>query len=147
MSSPRKQFSSPQLSKSVSPIRRSGSPDRRRQIAQLEQGFREKRQKPNEPQSSPSKTVTFSDMPRLSTSATTDTTATGTDDGPSTQEILAQMASALDKVATTFSTTAAQLKDSKETQQRTLDEVAQLRQVVQKLQKDVHLLLERDRKS
>lgn len=86
-------------------------------------------------------------MPRLSTSATTETTATGTDDGPLTQEILAQMASALDKVATTFSTTAAQLKDSKETQQRTLDEVAQLRQVVQKLQKDVYLLLERDRKS
>lgn len=94
-----------------------------------------------EPQSSPRKhTVTFSDVPKASTSATTE-------DAPLTQEILAQMASALDKVATTFTTTATQLRDTKETQNRTLEELAQLRRVVEKLLEDVLVLVEKDKAS
>lgn len=137
MNSPKKHLSPPQVLKSISPIRRSGSPYRRRQIAQLEQGFRDKRQKTLEPQSSPTKrSVTFSDAPRLSTSAT--------DDSPLTQEVLAHMANALDKVATTFSETASQLRDTKSTQNRTLEELAQLRSIVEKLLKDVERLVEKE---
>lgn len=136
----RKTLSPPHLLKSISPIRRSGSPYRRRQIAQLEQGFREKRQRTQEPQSSPTKnTVTFSDVPKLSTSAS--------EDAPQTEEVLANMAIALDKVASTFTTTASQLKDTRETQVQTLQELAHLRAIVEKLLADVQTLLERSEKS
>lgn len=132
MDSPKKTLSPPQTLKSISPIRRSGSPYRRRQIAQLEQGFREKRQKVD-PQSSPAK---HSAIPTLSTE---------TDETPLTQKVLAQMANALDKVATTFSTTASQLRDTKSTQNQTLEELAQLRGAVEKLLEKVDWLVEKEK--
>lgn len=131
MDSPKKTLSPPLTLKSISPIRRSGSPYRRRQIAQLEQGFREKRQKVD-PQSSPAK-------------HTVPTISTETDETPLTQKVLAQMANALDKVATTFSTTASQLRDTKSTQTQTLEELVQLRSAVEKLLEKVDWLVEREK--
>lgn len=131
MDSPKKTLSPPLTLKSISPIRRSGSPYRRRQIAQLEQGFREKRQKVD-PQSSPAK-------------HTVPTISTETDETPLTQKVLAQMANALDKVATTFSTTASQLRDTKSTQTQTLEELVQLRSAVEKLLEKVDWLVEKEK--
>lgn len=54
------------------------------------------------------------------------------------------MANALEKVATTFSETASQLRDTKSTQNRTLEELAQLRSIVEKLLKDVERLVEKE---
>lgn len=103
-----------------SPIRRSGSPLRRKQIHELE-SLPEKRQK---------LTRFSSDSQKKDDMAAID-----------------QMADAIDKISNTFAATATSLRDSKVFQQTILDEVRELKLSVAQLQKDVLLLVEMSKKT
>jgi len=102
-----------------SPVRRSGSPLRRKQIHDLE-NVPEKRQK----------TTRF------------------TSDAQSVVEPsnLDHMTESIDRIANTFALTATTLRDSKVFQQTILDEIKELKTAMAQLQKDVLELVQQSRK-
>lgn len=102
-----------------SPVRRSGSPLRRKQIHDLEK-LPEKRQK----------TTRFSS------------------DSESQAEpaVLDHMAQSIDRIANAFTATATALRDSKVFQQSVLEELRELKTAVAQLQKDVLTLVEVSKK-
>lgn len=103
-----------------SPVRRSGSPLRRKQIHELE-SLPEKRQK---------LTRFSSDSQKKDDLAAVD-----------------QIANAIDRISNTFAATATVLRDSKGFQQTILDEVRELKTAVAQLQRDVLSLVEMSKKT
>lgn len=107
-------------SKPISPIRRSGSPLRRRQIATLEQSGKKPKLQPEIEEKEPIGSID--------------------QDKPSgnSEDVLQKMASAIDKIATAFTTTASQMRDTRLTQKNIMDEMLALRLAVDSLQSDMN---------
>lgn len=103
------------------PIRRSGSPLRRKQIHDLE-NLPEKRQR----------IAHFASEVPAATSARDTST-------------LEQMAESIERIANTFTATATSMRDSKVFQQDIMEEISLLKVAVAQLQKDVLTLLERSK--
>lgn len=105
----------------LSPIRRSGSPLRRKQIQDLEKTEKQEAVPAGKKQKT-EKAVRFPDAP---------------------QADLQQMAGALEKISSAFAETAASVADAGVLQKQTLNDLAELKQMVLALQKDVAYLVKR----
>ncbi|EEQ38902.1 hypothetical protein EJF18_30258 [Clavispora lusitaniae] len=121
----------------LSPVRRSGSPLRRKQISELESAKRPRSVSPRASRTdlegstssrrslSPHKMARFENSPPESADSTLHT-----------------LVESVDRVASTFASTATSLRDMKLSQQELADEMAQMRRSIQSLQKDVAWLIE-----
>lgn len=124
--------------KPISPIRRSGSPLRRRQIATLEQSGKKPRLEPLDGEKFEYGNLEFG---RAGESEKGDSKESESKDSePKDSEILAKMASSIDTVATAFAATASQMRDTRATQKNILDELLAIRIAMEKLQSDMETL-------
>lgn len=101
--------------RSASPVKPSGSPERRRQILELESPAKR------------AKTARFA----------------GADGEVGPEERFEAVATAVDRIANTFAATAVSLRDSKLTQETILAEIRAIKESLAKLQEDVDTLKER----
>lgn len=125
----------PDLFQRLSPVRRSGSPLRRKQISELEAGIKRPRLAgPETDLVAPADPYLAGDInPRKSPAkmAHFDLRTTAEDSA------LHHMADAVDRVATSFTLTATSLRDMKLHQQQFADELAEIRKSIRDLQKEI----------
>lgn len=133
----------PDLFQRLSPVRRSGSPLRRKQISELEAGIKRPRLAGPDADLAARDTSLAGDIhPRNSPSKTAHFDLSATEESPALQ----RMADAVDRVANTFALTATSVRDMKLHQQQFADELVEIRKSIQQLQKEVTRLADKQGK-
>lgn len=125
----------PDLLQKFSPVRRSGSPLRRKQISELESGLKRPRLAgPENRGIVPGDALATGDIHLRKSPvemARFDISTEGDDSA------LNRMADAVDRVANTFALTATSVRDMKLHQQQLFEELAEIRKSIQQLQREV----------